>query len=188
MIRCSKCRNYYSLKHKACTKCGTNDRVKQYYVHTKWQDGHRTMEYAGNMLKNAEGMDSDRKNTIRNSRVPQFVKTGKLYFEQYVDEYFLPHFKAKNKSTQEPMYIINHFRDCFLGKDISQITSHDVEQAVRAGTEGKGTSSFNNYITRVKRMFNYAIELDISTVDYIGKGRTARVEVLWISPDRSAHD
>ncbi|MDR0453331.1 MAG: hypothetical protein LBH05_00810 [Deferribacteraceae bacterium] len=157
--RCSKCHIFNALKHNTCPKCATTDKVKAYYV-SHSVAGKRTFEYAGNKLSIAKSVDADRKLEKRTGKLPQYAKLKIMNFAEFINTLFIPHFEAKNKSIQKPQYIIKFFKDFFADIDICAIKPIDIERAVLAGTGGKSSASYNYFIAIIKRMFNYAIEID----------------------------
>lgn len=158
LIRCSKCRNFFGHKNKACTSCGNIDRIKIYYV----DFGNKRIS-AGTSFEMAKRTEEKLKQEKYNSIIPEHMRS--ITFETYCKDYFIPHFLAKNTSKYSKTDVTvttNHFISCFGSTDISKVTPLQVEQAINAKTE-LAPATRNKYVAHIKRMFNYAIELGIIT-------------------------
>jgi integrase len=84
-----------------------------------------------------------------------------LSFGGYLDDYFLPHFTSKNKSAWKSMYIIKIFRGVFDNRELSGIKPVEVERAVLSAASHLSSSSFNNFISTIHRIFQYAVEIEL---------------------------
>jgi integrase/DNA-directed RNA polymerase subunit RPC12/RpoP len=157
LIRCSKCKKFYSEKQNSqCRYCGHKDKTnKAYYVRVS---GH--FEFAGNSLTLAREIELKRKTERRTGDIPEYKKESILTFSDYIKKYFLPHFEAKNRG-KVPHFIFNHFIRCFGDKPLSGIKTADIETAVISGSAGRTIATYKHYVANIKRIFNYALELDL---------------------------
>jgi integrase len=158
LIRCAKCHKYYGTKGKACP-CGNADKVKHYYVQYKTAEGKRKYEYAGVKLDVAQKKDSEHKIQNRLGTMPEYQAQPQLTFDDFMQDTFLPHYLAKNKGY--PKHIFNNLC-AYLGQlKLNNISARDIEVAILTCSAGRSDSTFNHYVAALKRIFNYAMELDL---------------------------
>jgi integrase len=90
--------------------------------------------------------------------IPEKPKT--ISFNEYIDKYFIPHF-MKNKSAKNWIYIIKHYCNAFGNQALDKITPAMIEQTTLSYTNGKSSSTLNNFISTIHRIFQYAIEIEL---------------------------
>jgi integrase len=145
------------LKNKSC-KCGHTDKAKQYYIQQSVNE-KRINEYAGNSLSVAQGLDLQYKIDKRLNKHPSYKKKEVITFETFMNKFFLPHYKTKNKSY--PVYLFKGLINSLGQKNLDDITPKDVELAVIENSTGRSDSTFNHYVTMIKRVYNYGLELEL---------------------------
>jgi integrase len=157
LIRCSKCKKFYAEKRNSqCRYCGHKDKTnKAYYVRV---GGH--FKYAGNSKTIAKRIESEMNTERRLGGLPEYKKETVLTFSEYIKRHFLPHFEAKNRG-KIPNYAFNHFIKCFGDKPLSGVKAADIETAVISAGANRAIGTYNYYIAIIKRIFNYALELEL---------------------------
>jgi integrase len=106
-------------------------------------------------------------------------------FDVFVDEYFIPHYIAKNDPKVLPDDKFNFFREKFRGRYLNQITPVDVEVAVRERTKALAISTYNQFVAMIGSMYRYAIELEfvaLSPVKLKAKNPN-NSRVRWVTKD-----
>ena len=156
-IRCgnSKCAKYYSSRHSRCPNCGEDERVKKYYI----RRAGRTV-YAGNSLKIAREMDAKMSMDIRLGKIEAYRKPKDFTFPEFIKKYYEPHYQNK-KSAHKMRGWVNFFVEAFKDKTLRGITPADIEQTIIVKTAGRAPRTRDHYLAIIRRIFNYAVELEI---------------------------
>jgi integrase len=152
LVRCKNCGNFYSKK----CKCGVEEKAKAYYVQYKLPTGKRKLVFASNSLIEARQMDNEYKYTHKLDE-----KVNSITFKEYIDKYFTLHFYSKNKAAEKAQYMIDRFYSVFKDYPLDSIKPFEIEGAILEFTSGKSSSSLNNHISTIHRIFEYALELEL---------------------------
>ncbi len=164
LIRCKKCRRYYTTNHPACTNCGNKDAQKDYHIRLNNKD-----TYAGNSLTVARELDSSMKKAKRLSHIEDlYKKPENITLGEFITDYFAPHFQSKNKRYDRAVYSLNYFCKTLGHKELAKIDSYDIEKAINEKGRNSKPATRNYYLAIIRRVFNYAIE--------IGKVKTSPVK------------
>jgi integrase len=164
MVRCKKCRSYYSVDNASC-RCGNTDKVKSYYIQycVSGGGGKTKLKFASHSLTEARALDAKYK--YGDAEKEEKQKAAQLTFGEYLSRFFVPHFYAKNKAAEKSEYIIKRFRKAFENRQLTSIKAVEIEQATLKFTEGLSSSSLNNHISTIHRIFQYAVEIELLTVN-----------------------
>jgi integrase len=121
----------------------------------------RKYEFAGNDLTTARAIDAKKKSDKKLGRLPKEFQPNKkaVTLAEFIKKVFIPHYESKNKG-KPPYYIFNYFIKSFNDRLLRDITPAEIENAVNKGSYNRKISTFNMYIAIIKRVFNYAIELE----------------------------
>ena len=157
VIRCGNCKKFYTLKHPDCPYCEHKDKTKAYYIRYQNKD-----TYAGNSLQIAKQDELKLKLDYRLGKHPSYQKETQLTFKGYMDKHFRPHFSKNRGASREFMFA--HFETAFGDKLLAKVTPADVEATVTSRSKGLSAGTFNHYVATIKRIFNYAIELQLINV------------------------
>ncbi|TCK61550.1 tyrosine-type recombinase/integrase [Seleniivibrio woodruffii] len=169
MVKCSQCHAKVSLKNSTC-KCGNDlkkDKKKLYYIVYTF-NGKKVWEHAGHSLKFAKELETKKKNDLIDRKVGQVNKELKnIVFSDFIDNQFTPHYRLKNKAFKSEKSRFKVIKEQLGDILLKSVTEYDIDKFLKyLQLERKiSKSTINRYIATVKRMMNYAIELNIIVIN-----------------------
>jgi len=169
MVKCSVCHAKISLKNSIC-KCGNDlkkDKNKLYYI-VYTLNGKKVWEHAGHSLKLSRELETKKKHDAMNKKIGIVNKELKnIVFSDFIDNQFTPHYRLKNKAFKSEKSRFKIIKE-FMGHiQLKSITEYDIDRFLKYLQQERkiSKSTINRYIATVKRMLNYAIELDIISIN-----------------------
>lgn len=186
MVKCSQCHKKLSLKNSTCA-CGNDlkkDKKKLYYI-VYTLNGKKVWEPAGHSLKLARELETKKKHDANNKKLGIVNKELKnIAFDDFVDNQFIPHYRLKNKAFQSESSRFRITKEFFGSMSLKSIKEYDIDRFLKYLQQERGISksTINRYIATIKRMLNYAIELDI-----IGINPARHVKQMPVDNKRSRY-
>lgn len=132
--------------------------TKSYYVRFMIK-GLTISRFAGKTINDAKKLEAKIKSgqiTVNNS----IENKNTLTFEDFIDKIFKAHYESKNRETRRAFSKLNIIKNAFPNKLLSEITPYDVEKFFQKQIKINAVSTANNYLAYIKRIFNYALEMD----------------------------
>lgn len=132
--------------------------TKSYYVRIMIK-GLTISRFAGKTINDAKKLEAKIKSgqiTVNNS----IENKNTLTFEDFIDKIFKAHYESKNRETRRAFSKLNIIKNAFPNKLLSEITPYDVEKFFQKQIKINAVSTANNYLAYIKRIFNYALEMD----------------------------
>lgn len=154
-IRCSKCTTFYSIRNTCCPKC-KNAKERIFYVRYK---GKST--YVGDTLSIAREIDLRMKRESKLQHIKEYDIKKVPTYSEFVDNSFIPHYIAKNKRYNDVSSKVEYFRLYLGDKPLDKILSSEIEALVNKISQQRSPRTRDYYLSTIRRIFNYAIELDI---------------------------
>ncbi|KAA0258249.1 hypothetical protein FHQ18_07600 [Deferribacter autotrophicus] len=181
-FKCSKCKKFISLYKKDfkkinyCPKC--NEKLnKIFYIRIK--KNNKTIFKSTGTSKKTEAerfllkiLNEDKELL----KIQQKIKS--LKFSEFLDNYYIPYYKTKNKSYEIEKYRINIIKDYFNDKLLESIKPIDIDTFFQFLKNEKNVNNLDRYISRLKNMFNYAIKMDFINSNPVKAKQSQRVEII----------
>jgi len=180
MVKCSQCHKKISVKNAEC-KCGNNmkrDRKKLYYV-VYTVNGKKVWEPAGHSLKLARELEVKKRHEATNKRIGIVNKELKnVSFSDFIENQFIPHYQMKNKGYEKEKSRFSVVKKYFGDIQIKNIVEYDIDKFLKHLQQERkiSKSTINRYIATIKRMMNYAIELDIIAINPVRHHKQMQVD------------
>lgn len=153
--RCTKCATFNVLKNHSCSKCGANLKgIKNYYIRLTIA-GKRLFKPAGSTITGARLLEA----RLRGSDKEDKPVAEKVLFTEFIEKIFMPHYEAKNKETRRAFSKLRTISNAFQAKIMSEIKPLDIENFFQYQISINSVSTANNYLSYIKRIFNYALEM-----------------------------
>lgn len=165
MVKCSVCHAKVSVNNQIC-KCGNDlreDKNRLYYI-VYTLNGKKVWEHAGHSLKLARELEVKKKYEAMNKRVGVVNKELKnIALDDFIDNQFAPHYMLKNKGYEKEKSRFKIIKEYFGSVPLKSVTEYDVDKFLKYLQQERGISksTINRYIAAIKRILNYAIEIDI---------------------------
>jgi integrase len=106
-------------------------------------------------------MDVKMKMNVRLGKIEEYKKPKEISFSEFIEKYYEPHYRNK-RSARTVKYLVKYFVGVFKGKNLQNITPADIEQSITFKlSQGRKPATRDNYLAIVRRIFNYAVELEI---------------------------
>ncbi|WP_265822592.1 tyrosine-type recombinase/integrase [Geovibrio ferrireducens] len=169
MVKCSACHKKVSVKNSVC-KCGNDlreDKNKLYYI-VYVLNGKHVWEAAGHSYKLAKELELKKRVDVIDKKIGIVNRQLKnMSFAEFIDNHFSPHYMMKNKSFEKEKRRFKIVREYLGSIPIKNLSEFDIDQFFKyLFAERKiSKSTINRYIATVKRMLNYAVELNIIAVN-----------------------
>jgi integrase len=116
--------------------------------------------YAGDSLQIAKEIELKIRRDKRLGRIDEYNKPAELTFREFVRNYYEPHYSGK-KSAQSIKTKVDYFMQIFRDRPLRSIRPAEIEQAVSIRTVDRSPRTRDYYLAIIRRIFNYAIELEI---------------------------
>lgn len=158
-IRCPKCHMFNSAKNNLCSKCSQSFKgVKSFYI--EYTDNKKVKrEYGGINLTQAKNLEIKRKYEARTGISSD--KNSNITFVEYIEKIFIPHYESKNKSINTELHKFNSIIKFFDDFKLKDVSSADIDRYYQYRLKINKPATAKNHLAIIRRMFNYAIEMDI---------------------------
>lgn len=181
LIFCSKCKQYFSQKHKKCPKCKKDlKRADRFWIILRLSDGTHHREVVHGNLTFARDVEDKIKSDIRQKKFFGIKKAP--YIKDVWKQFHDWHQKYKTDTASvlsrwrvhiEP-YIPSDLRmDQLSLKDVEKIKDRMMEKGGRDG-DGCAPATINHVTGIIKRLYNWASKRDL----YDGKNPADKLKPL----------